>query len=679
MGVPRVVVSRRVATAVVLVLGLVGVLLGVGWLSGLALLVLGGLVATPEPRAKARWFTDLAAWLPVGAVVAVAASTLVVVLGAVTGQALWGDGRARVTLAVLLVAVASVAIWRRGRIALISPVSAVAWVPAALVGVVLGFRMLQPMSFWSRPAWAVTDWMNNAEMTIDLVKHGLLEHTSASQSAGGAPTVYPRGLHALLAWLVSSGPSGDAVPAAWEAVLAALFGAMAVLIVLALASAALLAAAVARRLGAPATIVVIATVVAPLLLLHPQAYSLLGPSGFLTTTAGVVLLYALMLVADAGPRRRGFAPRLVLALLAVLVAVHVWQLLALPVAVVVLVLGWHWWREGRPRTAPVATTAAVVALACLPLTWVTIGGGGTEQAGLDGSFEPLRAVTGVVVLVIAVAGLAIRRRAVGVLGTVLLAAIVTLVVLGGVLALVLGGRAGEVPYYAGKVLWHATVLALPVAVGASAYAVWRTYTSASLARAVGSRPLIRVLVVAAPLVVIGAYVGGGLSYGWWITVRGLPGSGGVSPQVPLVVLADEEVQDVEGRAALVFLLHPQGWHLWLRHEDWHASQVLRTLGATVPDALTLVGHRAAAACDFLRDHPDALRLTGPRHGDQELIRRGCPEEVVRPEAWRVLVTPEEWWQDTPWEATGGAPDPSLEPAEFLFEESGDRLLADIAE
>lgn len=667
MGRPRAVVSRRVASAVVAVLGLIGAAVGLGWLSGLALVILGGLAVTPAPREKGRWFTDLAAWLPVGAMAALAVSTVVVVLGAVTGQPIWGDGRARVTLAGLLLVLAAVAVTRGGRLALISPLSAIAWVPAVLVGLALASRLFQPMSFWSRPAWAVTDWMNNAEMTVDLVKHGLLEHTSASQSAGGAPTVYPRGLHALLAWLVTSGPSGDAVPAAWGAVLAALFGAMAVLIVLALASAGLLAAVVARRLGGPRSAVIVAVVVAPVLLLHPQAYSLLGPSGFLTTTAGVVLMYALMLAVDAGPSRRGFAPRVTLALAAMLVAVHVWQLLALPVAAVLLVLTWRWWREGHPRLLLVVATATVVALACLPLTLVTLSGGGSEQAELDGSFEPLRTVTGVLLLGIAVAALVIGRRAIGVVGPALLGSLLTLVGLGAVLAVALGGGVGELPYYAGKVLWHAAVLALPVAVAASAYAVWRAYTAARPSAWAGARPVVRVLVMTAPLVVLAAYVGGGLSYGWWISVRSLPASGGGSPQVPLAVLDDEEARGVDGRAALVYLLHPQGWQLWLRHEDWHASQVLRTLGATVPEALTLVGHRAGEACDFLREHPDALRITGPRHGEEELIERGCPADVVRPQDWRVLVTPPEWWQGTPWEATGGAPDPAITPPGFLFE------------
>jgi hypothetical protein len=387
----------------------------------------------------------------------------------------------------------------------------------------------------------------------------------------------------------------------------------------------------------------------------------------MTTAAGVVILYGLMLVSDAGPARRGFAPRLMLAAVIVIATVHVWQLLALPVAAVTAYLAWRWWREGHPRPALVASVAVVTVLACVPLGLVTVAGGGAEQAALEGSFEPLRSITAGVVMAVALGVLVARRTQIGPLAPALAIGIVVLLVLGVTLVFVLGGGPGAIPYYAGKVLWHGTVLALPAFTAGAAYLVWRAYASARLRRAVGERPLMRGLVVGAPLVLLLAYVGGGLSYGLLINVRGLPSSGGASPQVPMIVLDAEQAQNLDGRAAVVYLLHPQGWHLWLRHEDWHASQILRTLGATVPEANTLVGHRAAEVCDFLREHPDALRITGPRHGDDELIKRGCPEVVVRAGEWQVLVTPAAWWQGTAWEALGGAPDPALTPATFLFD------------
>ena len=65
-------------------------------------------------------------------------------------------------------------------------------------------------------------------------------------------------------------------------------------------------------------------------------------------------------------------------------------------------------------------------------------------------------------------------------------------------------------------------------------------------------------------------------------------------------------------------------------------------------------------------NPEAIRLTGPRLGYEELIERGCPASVVRPDLWTVLVTPADWWLDTAWESTGGAPDPAIKPPSSLF-------------
>jgi hypothetical protein len=179
------------------------------------------------------------------------------------------------------------------------------------------------------------------------------------------------------------------------------------------------------------------------------------------------------------------------------------------------------------------------------------------------------------------------------------------------------------------------------------------------------RPLLRGLIVVAPVVLVGAYVGGGLSFGLSRSLSTLAAPGGGSPQVAMAVLTDPAVLAGD-RPVLPYLLHPQGWQLWERYDDWHAAQMLRTLGNAVPPGDALLAHRADEVCAWLAANPDAIRLTGPRLGYQELMERGCPADVVRPERWSVLVTPADWWKDTAWEASGGAPDPAIRPPTVLF-------------
>jgi len=253
------------------------------------------------------------------------------------------------------------------------------------------------------------------------------------------------------------------------------------------------------------------------------------------------------------------------------------------------------------------------------------------------------------------------------LGTALIVALLAVVGLGAIVAVTVPGGSVGLSYYAEKLLWHAVVLALPAAVVAVGWLLAGAYRSSLASRMSGDRPVLRAALVLMPAMLLLAYAGGWLSHGLQANLRGLAGPAGVSPQVPLVVLGYEGADRLAGRPVLPYLIHPQGWQLWLRYPDAHAAQVARTLGAEVPDLLVLSTHRARPICEWLSRHPDAVRLTGPRLGHVDLIDRGCPEEVVRPELWEVLVTPAEWWQDTRWAGTGGAPDPSVITPEVLVD------------
>ncbi|MCX6433475.1 MAG: hypothetical protein NTX29_12045, partial [Actinobacteria bacterium] len=336
------------------------------------LVILSTLVAVPARNRRSRWLSDALAWVPLGASLLFASAVLVIVGTGLTGISLWGSGHARVGLFGLTAVIAAVGVVRGGRIALWSSASALAWLPALVLGGFEVYRFHQPMAYWSRPVWALTDWVNNSEMVVDLYKNGLLEYTSASQSAGGAPSIYPRGLHALLAWLISGATGTDSVPAAWEAAVTGVSATVAVLSVLAIASASLLAIAVARRLHAPTWVVICAPLLTSLLMIHPRVYQFLGLAGFMTTGAVTVVLFAVLLLADAGPARGRYAFRLAgMALLAMSVF-YLWQLLVLPVLVVAGFVAWRWWTAGRGHARFVVPIVVISAAACVPLALVSI-------------------------------------------------------------------------------------------------------------------------------------------------------------------------------------------------------------------------------------------------------------------------------------------------------------------
>ena len=669
LGIPRAFVRRRwtVVLTAVAVLGLLT--MNQAFPAAVLLIVLTTLVVMPGGRGRSPWLRDALAWVPVGASLLFSSAVLVIVFTGSMGMSLWGSGQGRAALMGLTIAIAAAGVARGGRVAVWSPASAVAWLPALLLGAVEAYRFHQPMAYWSRPVWALTDWMNNSEMVVDLYKNGLLEYTSASQSAGGAPSVYPRGLHALLAWLISSATGTETVPAAWEAAVTAVSSTVAVVSVMSIAAASLLAVTTARRLSAPTWLVISAPLLTSLLMIHPRIYQFLGLAGFMTTGAVTVVLFAVLLLVDAGPERSGYSFRFAATALLAMSAFYLWQLLVLPVLVVVGFLAWQWWVAGRPRPWLVIPIVVVSAVACVPLGLTSLTVTGAEQATLAANVPGVSVVSVLILVGLALLGIWTARPRPEPLGMAVTLLVAGLVTLGLMLTQALGGSSSDVPYYAAKVLWHAGVLALPVAVVASGVLILRAARSEEVAKVTGGRMALRILVVAGPLVLVLAYVGGGLSFGIMQNLGLLASPRGPSPQVPMVVLSDPAVLAADGRPVLPYLLHPQGWQLWQRYDDFQAAQILRTLGAAVPPGSALLGHRADEVCTWLAANPDAIRLTGPRLGYEELISRGCPAAIVRPDQWTVLVTPADWWRDTSWEATGGAPDPSIRPPAFLFSES----------
>jgi hypothetical protein len=620
----------------------------IGVAAGLS--VLAALAVMPEPGRRSAWMPDLLAWLPIGVATATSAGICVVIACGLLRIPLWGSGLGVLTSAMLGVALGAVALRRGGNVALCSSGSLIAWVPGLVVAAAAVFRFSQPMSYWSRPVWAVTDWMSHAEMVADLSRNRMLDYDPASSSAGWIKTVYPRGLHALLAWLAGDGGDGSAL-AEWERAIEAVSVAAAVLTVMAVVSGALLAHACGVRMRLPRWLIVAVTLVAALLMLHPYAYQPMASAGFLTTTGAAVLAFAAAMVAANGTFGCVRAPRVLLSLLLTVGMLYMWQVLALPLGILTIALAWRWWRAERDRPWLVGGSAVASAGLSIPLVVASLGITRIDDQVLNGGFVGTPGLVSFIICLAALVVVAWRRAMLGALGAGM-GILVTMMLLLGILLIPLsGGSLGDVPYYAEKVLWHAGLLAMPVAL-AGATVAGMVLVFLLRERMPGS-PLVRGVIVAAPVVLLLAYVGGGISYGVGLTIRTLAAPGGLSPQVPLAILDEPALLADPTRPVLPLSLHPQGWGPSFLFTDWHAAQLARYLGAEVPGEGTLTSHRLESVCTWLRAHPDATRLTGPTLGYTELLDSGCPEAVVRADQWVVVTTPPEWWRGTPWEGTGG--------------------------
>ena len=657
---PLAVLPRRWAVAISALGAAFLALAHAGLWSLLVSVVLVTVVVVPDARRHRRFLVDAVAWLPIGAMALLSAVIVVAVILGLAGVQLWNPEVAPFTWATLVLLVGAVGFWRGGRVSLVAWPSAVAWLPALVLVAAQVYRHAQPMSYWSRPIWTGTDWMNHADMVIDLRVRGLLDYRLPTPNSVDVHDIYPRGLHALLAWITQIAGAPTSGADTWEGTLWVLSVVMAALAVLAVAGACLVAAALAMRITARTWIIAAAPLVTGMIFVHPTAYGMLFEPGFATTAATVVALFALVLVTNAGPNH-GFSLRLALSALLTLAVFNLWQLMALPFVLTFGLLAVKWWREGHRHGWLVTASFVVTALACIPLGLRTFTGSAMQHATTDGGFSPFPTIVSVVLCAVPllVFAWALRGRPVPTVVIVLGVSLASTLALGLGLLLYTGSTWDDVSYYPAKVLWHATLLAIPATVVAAGYLLQRAWSAqwfvdrGSLSRA------LRVLVIGAPVVLVVAYFGGEAWTPWSSSLGRLASAEGESPQVPMIVVEQPELLGSQGQPAIIWKLHPQGWQFWALFEDVHATQIARSLGHPVPPLIDVVGHSVPAACAWLKANPDAARVTGPRHGENDLLAGGCPESVVNPEAWTVAVTPTSWWTDTRWESTGGAMDPTL--------------------
>jgi hypothetical protein len=284
-------------------------------------------------------------------------------------------------------------------------------------------------------------------------------------------------------------------------------------------------------------------------------------------------------------------------------------------------------------------------VACVPLGVLTLAQDGLTAALIPGPFTTFSPWFTVLTCLVSVVALwwGTRPRARDPFVVVFAVNVLANLFIGVALLVYTRGTPSDVPYYPAKVLWHAAVLAYPVFVAAIVWAGWRIWTSERLGRMTRGSRLIKTVAVGAPVVVLLAYFGGTLTINSPYAIRHMADAGGDHPQVPLAVLLDESLLGTASQPVLAWQLSPRGWNLERPFDDWAASQILTSLGHPVPPAEGLRRHLPADVCTWLTQNPGAVRLTGPMHGERELVDAGCPEAIVHSDKWRVILTPPDWW------------------------------------
>jgi hypothetical protein len=631
---------RRVCAPIAAAVSIASAVTGHGLVSLIAFSLVIAIALIPDEGA------DVLAWLPAGLMLALTFVMVAAVYSGVLGLSLWRDGRAGWSWSTLVVLVLLVAVRRGGAVQLWSPSSLVAAGVTLPVAITLGVRLVTPLENLFRPMWVNPDWTSHGEMLVDIRLHGYLDFFAPTPASAPAIDIYPRALHGALAWLGGIGaPSVPADRALWEGALWWLSAASAIFTIAACMSSALLAIRVAHEFVKPAsmntlrvgTLAALATL--PFVTsawLYPFAFS-----GFVTTAGAAVMIFAIVQVAgDLGGGQAASRLALVSALAAG--TFLLWQLLAIPLLPVVAYLLVRWWRSGHPRAIAVALGLLASALVCVPMALVSVNAEAASHVAEPGYFTPIPVWFTIPIAVTALAA-GIGWGTTDTLRVVLPMILGALVVLGLTLTGVLPRGLQDLPYYPAKLLWHALVLAFPVALVAAVVAVGRAWAvTVRAGRAVGM-PVAAATALLAVLLVPAAAVAGAWSDQARDTAQpsGNQRAVAANEQVFASLFAVFRVlhgHEPSSAAVMPWSMRLDGTPDVKALADWYAVEFARSLGYRTPGKSMIAAQDELDACTFLRDNPAALRITAARDAPSKLLQAGCPQSVVKPELWNVVAT-----------------------------------------
>ncbi len=628
------------------------------WALPLMMLAVSAALATAlvPPRSKAqRDSTSVVALIPLSFVILLMVIALAGMAAAWLDVDIWSTPTRGTYLWAILTAMPVGVSWKRGgsvRIVGNDQPAATLLAVTMLAGLVLVLTV--PIQVLTR----------NVNGGTDFVRHlsGLLKPTIEVGQLSYASSGYPRGLHALV---------GSALPAfsdgSYQAGWIALEGIAWVLIVLSATALAVAAGRVATAVGLTSQwwryAAAIATVV---IFLQGAVIESFLFGGFVTSLLALLLVCAAVATTLSIQNARSQAYQLALLTAAMAQA---WQLL---VPVIAAPLVYLWLRALVTRTDARRITGACVGAALvtlppfIPLVRQFIPTSPGDQGGSLSLTEISAAVAsegsaglawpgGWWIIAAPLAFVAVislwRRRA-----FVQVTSWLVMVLGAGTLVIglwLLARDANSLPYYVLKSLWSVLPILLPMTL------VGATLLIVSVVRFPDRWPdpiarVSRAVIVA--ILVIGAIAGFG---GQWAghpptALRLADGLGAITYQLPAlsalergkVKLASEDTVIFWGLAPSldpgILALRTAGL------ADLQAVESLPWLGIPVswPGGYSLSARNTEAICQYLRENPETVRITGPnpQSGAQWLLDSGCPKNVVRPADWQVIDIDESWFE-----------------------------------
>lgn len=509
----------------------------------------------------------------------------------------------------------------------------------------------QPLESWSRINGTGTDFLRHLRMLRGLRDAGAL--------APGELT-YPRALHALGAWLSGALGTGTDADTLWRAVAPLGF----LMLGLMLMSIMIIATSLADHLSAQSWSGPLAAVLSGAVFLQTAWLdTFLSLGSIMNMLVGVALLALLVFGTDVSSFTSSAGAVVCAASLAVVG--NSWQLL-LPV-ITLAALPWfvQFLRHGRRR--PAGWVAWVVsALLVIHGTGVlSSAGAGVSAVVATSSMVSVSLLSRpewwwfVGVATAAVTCVLVTRRGWPWWGATFAGMLGGAVATVAILIRLTGSQWDLLLYYPAKALWTALVVVIPVASAGAVHLAgsgWRSVGRGSaLVRTCARGGLAMVL-----FVILVGVLGRGFAFTPHLAKIAQGQSGG--PNWSLAVIdALGPVSAEDGRGALVFGVVP-GADVSLARGTY-----LGAVDSMVMEAIDHVGVGGAhddpikgaimqrdmeAICGYLREHPRALRITGPNPnaGPEWILGSGCPPEVVRPESWIVLGIDPQWLDRSPWDA-----------------------------
>lgn len=593
-------------------------------------------------------------------VLIVSAIGISMTLSAVAPRVLSSRAGALVVWTALILVLAWIS-WRRGgRLRVPSDDAPTAAVGAVLAGVGMWVAITQPFAVWSRLTIGTTDFNRHLVFMRELADQGGLTY---------ATNAYPRGVHSLVTWVwVAAG--GDTYADAWRA----LESSMWLFVVLLAVAATTLTVAGLRFLGADAYRVRWLSAGVLLLVLGQSAWvTAIFRFGFVTSLiAGLVIVATASMGTFQGGAWFGTPWSIAWLVLMSSLLVHNWLILvptmALPATLGIVIAIRERRRSGLPWGAvrwPLLV-ACVAGLGAVPgllgqLQRYSDVTASLSTAGFSGMLDPEYWWLGAIVLAMfsPVLWWQLGRRS--------LSALALMLLVSGAFAVVFvastGRGTGEfLNYYASKTLWTMTCVVIPLATVAGS-CIFAQALKLVLQQAPGPPRLNAYLQFGIVMTFIAASVLGRMS---GTPSQALVALRGVTHYLPInaPMMAELERRGLDATGeqpppgVLVWGLMPSMTAKDLNtyrpgNADSLAREATAWLGLTTLDPSPLeqafATRDVGIACDYLRTHPDAVRITGPNPaaGAPWLIDGGCPAEVVKPDLW-ISVPIDESWVESTW-------------------------------